>query len=41
MASVRIFSSVARLAVMVAMAPDAKRICTVATSATSLCTQAP
>src|SRR6185436_14628038 len=41
MASVRIFSSVARLAVMVATAPLANRICTVATSATSLCTEAP
>ena len=41
MASVRIFSSVARLAVMVAIAPESKTICTVATSVTCDCTEEP
>ena len=41
MARVRIFSSVARLAVIVAMAPVSKRICTVATSQTPLWTEEP
>ena len=41
MARVRIFSSVARLAVMVAMAPESKRICTLATSVDRECTEAP
>src|SRR6266851_3042529 len=41
MARVRIFSSVARLAVMVAIAPESKTICTVATSVTCDCTEEP
>ena len=40
-ASVRIFSSVARLAVIVAMVPLSKTICTLATSVTRECTEAP
>src|SRR5216683_6828570 len=41
MARVRIFSSVARLAVMVAIAPESNTICTLATSVARECTDEP